>query len=162
MYQPMAPCPACARHVRVRESACPFCAAALPADFAAHVAPDPTGRLSRSAIAALATAVLGAACAREAPATTTAPATSSGGGVVQGPIGTTAPIPPPRVVPVEDAGAGPDDAGAVVAEYGAPAPRFDAGAPVAAYGAPPRMVTPAPGPPDNGGVHSLYGIAPRE
>ena len=162
MYQPMAPCPACARHVRVRESVCPFCAAALPADFTAHVAPDPTARLSRSALAALATAVLGAACAREAPATVPAPEPSSGGGVVQGPIAAPTPLPPPRVVPVEDAGAGPDDAGAVMAEYGAPAPRFDAGAPVAAYGAPPRLVTPMPGPPDNGGNQPLYGISPRE
>lgn len=138
----MAPCPACARHVRVRESACPFCAAALPADFASHVAPDLGARLSRSAIAALATAVLGAACAREAPATVPAPEPTSGGGVVQGPIGAPTPIPQPRVVPVEDAGAGPDDTGAVVPAYGvAPPPRVQ-------------------GPPDNGTAQPLYGISP--
>ncbi len=167
MYQPLAPCPGCARHVRVREPACPFCATALSGDLTPQGPAEPAGRLARSALAALATAVLGAACARETPAAPPPPAPSSGGDVVQGPVGTpsTDAVPPPRVVPVADAGTGPDDDGAVVAEYGAPArPRADAGvndpgAAVAAYGAaPPPIVTP---PPDHGTIRPLYGVPPR-
>ena len=38
MYRPLAPCPGCARHVRASERRCPFCRAALPAGFGAHLA----------------------------------------------------------------------------------------------------------------------------
>lgn len=84
---------------------------------------------------------------------------------MQGPIGTPSPdaVPPPHVVPVADAGAGPDDNGAIVAEYGAPVrPRADAGvndpgAAVAAYGAPAPIVPP----PDHGTIRPLYGVPPR-
>jgi len=61
----LAPCPACTRHVSTHETACPFCAAALPATFRcqpARVAPP--GRLSRAAmIAAGAALVTVQACA---------------------------------------------------------------------------------------------------
>jgi hypothetical protein len=42
-------CPACARHVRVDETRCPFCRVALPGDFGAGPAPVPPPRgLSRA------------------------------------------------------------------------------------------------------------------
>jgi|SRR5580692_862329 hypothetical protein len=59
------PCPACARHARVSEAACPFCGARLDAsfrDFPRRRAP--TVRLSRAALFALGTggAALAPAC----------------------------------------------------------------------------------------------------
>jgi hypothetical protein len=46
------PCPRCKRHVRAGESACPFCNAALPADFgpAPRVVAPVTGPFARAAI----------------------------------------------------------------------------------------------------------------
>ncbi len=55
------PCPACSRHVRVSEGACPFCSVALDASFRAAPAPiGPSARLSRAALFAFSagTAVL--------------------------------------------------------------------------------------------------------
>jgi hypothetical protein len=44
-------CPACARHVRVSETGCPFCGSALPDEFGGAAAPrKPTARLSRAAL----------------------------------------------------------------------------------------------------------------
>jgi hypothetical protein len=58
----LAPCPACARHVRVHEPACPFCRAALPSSFRQLVAPPPPAtRLSRAALYALRVGVLSSA-----------------------------------------------------------------------------------------------------
>jgi hypothetical protein len=58
----LAPCPACARHVRVHEPACPFCSAALPSSFRQLVAPPPPAtRLSRAALYALRVGVLSSA-----------------------------------------------------------------------------------------------------
>src|SRR5580658_775358 len=52
---PLRPCPGCSRHVRVSESACPFCAGKL--DDAFRSIPSPralaVGRLSRAALFAL-------------------------------------------------------------------------------------------------------------
>jgi hypothetical protein len=51
---PLTPCPSCARHVRVAESACPFCRAALPASLRGIKSPEaPRSRLSRAAMFAL-------------------------------------------------------------------------------------------------------------
>jgi hypothetical protein len=51
------PCPVCRRHVRIAESVCPFCAAAL------HLQPVPTvvvtARMSRAALIALSATVAG-------------------------------------------------------------------------------------------------------
>jgi hypothetical protein len=61
------PCPECRRHVRVDETACPFCTAALaPASPPAL----PVGRLTRAAVfTAGAALVAGAACGgKSAPA----------------------------------------------------------------------------------------------
>jgi hypothetical protein len=46
-------CPACARHVRVSESSCPFCSGPLPTSFGEAPLPSPPrSRLSRAALAA--------------------------------------------------------------------------------------------------------------
>jgi len=50
----LAACPACARHVRLDEPACPFCRAQLPPSFRETTAPPrPATRLSRAALYAL-------------------------------------------------------------------------------------------------------------
>ncbi|MDP9152410.1 MAG: hypothetical protein M3O36_20995 [Myxococcota bacterium] len=63
---PLLACPACARHVRVDEDACPFCGAALPSSFRdTTLPPTPSARLSRAALYALrvsALSVTTAAC----------------------------------------------------------------------------------------------------
>ena len=58
----LAPCPACNRHVDVAESACPFCAIALPVAFRAQQSPAPLrGRLGRAALMAAGATLMGAA-----------------------------------------------------------------------------------------------------
>ena len=58
----LAPCPACNRHVDVAESACPFCATALPAAFRAQQPPaPPRARLGRAALMAAGATLMGAA-----------------------------------------------------------------------------------------------------
>lgn len=61
------PCPSCARHVRSDESTCPFCDAALSADFVAPLATRIAGQpLSRAALVfATAAAMAGTACGKE-------------------------------------------------------------------------------------------------
>jgi hypothetical protein len=50
----LAACPSCARHVRITDSACPFCHAELSASFREAVAPArPAARLSRAVLYAL-------------------------------------------------------------------------------------------------------------
>ena len=50
----LALCPACTRHVRVTEEACPFCEAKLPASLRESAPPKgPSVRLSRAALFAL-------------------------------------------------------------------------------------------------------------
>jgi len=66
----LAPCPACGRHIATDETACPFCAVALPASFRQACAsrrPAP-GRLSRVARLAVGAALIGvpASCAGSA------------------------------------------------------------------------------------------------
>jgi hypothetical protein len=67
-------CPGCARHVRVSESACPFCGAALPDSFGAGDAPRKPARLTRAALYALGATSLTIA------ATASAGCGTSGGG----------------------------------------------------------------------------------
>lgn len=58
----LAPCPTCNRHVDVAESACPFCATALPVAFRARQPPAPLrGRLGRAALMAAGATLMGAA-----------------------------------------------------------------------------------------------------
>lgn len=69
-----APCESCGRHIRVSESACPFCDATTSSSFRALAAPAAPGkRLSRAALfvfgAASATAVAG--CSSSSDSSTT-------------------------------------------------------------------------------------------
>ncbi len=53
------PCPACARHVRVNEDACPFCGEGLARSFRAGPRPQPPAvRLTRAALFAFGTGTL--------------------------------------------------------------------------------------------------------
>ena len=112
-HAPFAPCPACARHVRVDAAACPFCASDL-SGAAFDPVPDAGGRrLGRAALFAFATTVAAAGCpSPQRPDT--------GTNIVQ-PYGA-----PPTPTPPHDAAASasPDasDPGLVVAIYGAPIP----------------------------------------
>jgi hypothetical protein len=56
----LAPCPSCARHVRVADLRCPFCGAAQPETRAIAPAPAPTQRLSRAAAYAFSATVAAA------------------------------------------------------------------------------------------------------
>ena len=59
----LAPCPACQRHVSTHETACPFCAAALPESFRCQPARAlPPGRLSRTAMVAAGAALVSVSC----------------------------------------------------------------------------------------------------
>lgn len=112
MYQPLRPCPACARHVLHDEAACPFCAAPL-----APGAPEPARadapRMSRSAMLLLGSAVLLEACPQpQVAAVYGAPPTPS----VAAPSTTPAPS---RATPRT----APDDPGSSAEVYGAPPPR---------------------------------------
>ena len=129
-------CPACARHVRITEAACPFCGGVLESarlSFTARAAP--TERLSRAALVAFGVGTLAVA--------------TGCGGVVSGTTGQETPdaqapvdahLPdgnftvPYGVAPPFDAGEPPPDAQrAFDANYGVPyglAP-FDAGEPPA-------------------------------
>lgn len=133
MYQPLAPCTGCRRHVRMSESACPFCGA-LPSAAASEVA-GPMGRMSRAALLAAGLAIAGChsepqaiPVAKDPAATKPAPTPS-----------TTASAPPGLV----------DDPGSPVAEYGAPAPP-----------PPPPAVKDGGLVDDHGGMHSKYGAPP--
>lgn len=127
-----APCPGCARHVRVSELACPFCAHSPRGGF---VAPPyvPPRRIGRAALLAF----------RVSAVATTACGSSTGLAGLDA-------SPEPVVIDAgrssTDAGAsdsGHDagwDAGAIVAEYGGPVfddAGTDAGSVVDLYGAPP-------------------------
>jgi len=56
MIDDLHPCPGCVRHVRRRESSCPFCATPLSLADAPY-RPAPVGRITRSATLAFATLV---------------------------------------------------------------------------------------------------------
>jgi hypothetical protein len=153
MYRPLVPCPACARHVLASERACPFCAAAMPADLAARARPEVRARLSRSAMAALGAALTLGACSSTV---------AGGDGSVpnDSPAADATPDAPRPDVPAADAPRADvvDDDGGPVALYGDPPPRDagadvvdDDGGPVAEYGGPPPM---------DGGNVNLYGAPP--
>jgi hypothetical protein len=59
----LVPCNVCRRHVSVAESACPFCAAAVPAQRARRFAPS--GRITRAAV--FSAALVGCETKQEAP-----------------------------------------------------------------------------------------------
>jgi hypothetical protein len=131
MYQPLAPCPSCYRHVRTTESACPFCAAALPRDLAAPAIRPARRRLGRAAAFAFGASVAVTGCGSEVSSDGIAGgvgggSTTSGAGAYD---------------------AGPDDDGGTQAKYGAPPPPDDAGpdddgGSADLYGAPPSPPPP--------------------
>lgn len=140
MYRPLVPCPTCDRHVLASETACPFCAAALPANLADRAVPSAPTRLNRAAAFVFGASLAVAGCSSE----TTGGGTTGGGGAGGGAQETDAGVdddgggmalygvPPPM-------DAGPDDDGGAMAEYGAPPPldAGDDGGAVPLYGAPP-------------------------
>jgi hypothetical protein len=80
-------CPACHRHVRVTELACPFCGGALDDSFHATPVPVPlTVRLSRAALWAIGTGTLSLAAACGGATTSLVP-TSDAGNVGEGGAG---------------------------------------------------------------------------
>lgn len=152
MAQSLVPCPTCARHVLASETACPFCASALPDDLAERVIPGAPRRLSRAAAFMLGASIAVAGCG----GTVTGDSSSSGGG--GGGQGSTS-------------SGGPDDDGGAVALYGVPPPKDagadapdDDGGPMAMYGVPPPHDGGAQqdggSPQDGGGGQPLYGAAP--
>lgn len=161
MHDALVPCPRCLRHVRASERRCPFCAVALPAEPRPRALPEGAGRLSRSALAALALA----ACSG-----TTTPATPPPPG--PGPTSGGAAAPPARDAgsvtsqPPVDASAGADaadDPAPPVAEYGAPMPPGEYGTAPRDAGALPDVIRRWPRQPsyDEGSVQPLYGVSPK-
>lgn len=179
------PCASCGRHVRITESACPFCRAALdptptPPSHVSPIGRLPVGRMGRAAIFAFgAAATTVAATTIEGCSTTTTPPDAADvvedtGGPM--PLYGGAPdaftpdqpdagnISPPYGTPSEDAGT---DAG-LAAMYGAPPSDAgngnDAGEVVGPlYGGPPVPLEDA-GTTDRvdaaGGIAPLYGGSP--
>jgi len=110
MYQPLAPCTGCRRHVRAVEARCPFCGAEREAT---NVEASTVTRVSRAVTFAAALAIAG--CQSE-PASNT---------IVKDPTAaktTATPKPAPAPVPSTSSSGLVDDPGSPVAEYGAPAP----------------------------------------
>jgi len=129
------PCPSCRRHVRGGESACPFCAAALPEDHASRAIPKSSTRLGRGALFAFAVSVSACGASTEGEPVTTD----------TGPVKSDAALDTGGTAPLYGA---PADTGGPAPAYGAPADTgpFDTkgdtgidddGAPAAAYGLPP-------------------------
>ncbi len=147
MYEPLIPCPSCARHVRARESACPFCAATLPADPGARAVPATPGRLGRAAAFFFGAAVTVAGCSTEVTTNATGDTTGGAGGASSGNGGHGG----AGNATASGAGAGlpdagPDDDGGGFVLYGDPPPP-DAGDPPEDAGIQPPYGTPPP-PPD--------------
>src|SRR6185295_11613580 len=74
----LSPCPSCARHVRVSETLCPFCATAMPDPATLPERKLPGRRLARAAIYAAGVASIAAASA--CSSTTGDSTTDMGGG----------------------------------------------------------------------------------
>jgi hypothetical protein len=142
MYQPLAPCPACARHVRaLSESRCPFCGHELPS-LAGAIVPSATTRLGRAATFVFGATLSIAGCAGSTgpgdarPGDDAPSATDTGGGDTGSVIQDTGTLvdtgqqqpdegnvfPPYGIPPPEDAGA-PDDQGGNQTLYGLPVNR---------------------------------------
>lgn len=134
MYEPLAPCPSCRRHVRalVGTGTCPFCHASI---HGARVTPGTSTRLARGALFVFASslAACGGSTAPETPAGETgASDTSTKTDSVGTDLGVTDtgsvldtgnPAPPYGIPPVEDTGVSDgtvDDSGGGMAKYGAP------------------------------------------
>jgi hypothetical protein len=115
------PCAVCARHVRARESVCPFCGASIDPSLAARSAPlPPAARLSRAALFALGAGTLSL--------------TNACGGQVSDPEtrdtgAEAAPSPAAEAgsSPAAEAGEASIGVGTIAPPYGLAPPPFDAG-----------------------------------
>jgi hypothetical protein len=127
MYEPLAPCPSCHRHVRASAGACPFCQTQI---HVARVIPSPTTRLARGALFVFASSV--AACGGSTAPDTAGDSASSDTSSKTDSVGVdsmgidssmtdTGNVAPPYGIPPEDTGAV-DDTGTPGAKYGAPPP----------------------------------------
>jgi len=117
------PCGGCARHVRVGESSCPFCGAAVAENVVSNRgAPAGNKRLTRAAIL-FATAAVAASCGgKEDPVPNTSSSSgTSGTSGSSGTSGTSGTAVPAYGVPETDSGPDANDGGGPVALYG-PAP----------------------------------------
>ncbi len=178
MYQPLAPCPGCARHVRVADRSCPFCGTSFASALVPQPGVDARRRLSRAALVTFA-ATLGAAGCGATVSSTDASANTDTGAVVDRPIvadiagndtgtpdtGTPDAGTPDAGFVTRDSGA-PDDHGGPVAAYGGPfptdsGPPDDEGNSSADYGSPPPRDA-GNGPDDDGGSAAEYGAPPGD
>ncbi len=80
MDSALVPCPACDRHVRSSEAACPFCAAELPGDLARRAVPAANYRMGRAAALAFGATLTLTACAGEVLTSGGQGSTSGAGG----------------------------------------------------------------------------------
>jgi hypothetical protein len=132
----LAPCPACARHVRVSETACPFCGSVLAESLRESAAPAPPGvRLTRAALFAFGTGAFAIAPGCSSDSVGTTPATDAGTTVIAPPYGL-APIPDAAGDATEDDGGYDAPDYGDDAAYGAPGMGYDAEPDDASDGAP--------------------------
>ncbi len=146
----LVPCPGCARHVRVGESACPFCSAGLSSAMADAVIPAAPARMKRAALFAFAATISVAGCGDSTPSGYDSGVVADAGGATDsgrpatdsGAPATDSGRPATDAgTAVADSGGGPSDAGGIAPLYGAPAddagPPVDSGGGGLRYGAPP-------------------------
>lgn len=145
MATSLVPCGGCGRHVRVNESACPFCGQSINDEAKGKVIPGANQRMGRSAMFVFATTLaLGACSPAQQPAGDASPDSAADAGGIIAMYGAPAPD-----AQGNDAASSPDaqdtdanDAGGIIAMYGGPAP-VDA-SPDSAMN-------------DSGGIAPLYG-----
>lgn len=186
----LVPCPSCRRHVRVAESACPFCRSALPSTLANSAVPAATQRLTRAAAFAFTATLALTGCSDTTTPTDATPADVTTDNATptdnNTPTDNATPtdnnVPTDRPTPTDTSFVDMLDTGGPVAAYGGPpdAGRFDSGPDDASigpiYGAPVDASVEdsnsatdtggggvrygAPPPGDGGGVVPLYGALP--
>jgi len=122
MYQPLAPCPACSRHIKTTERICPFCNGAVPETIAESALPGASSRLSRAAAFAFTAslAVTGAAAVTTgctSGSTLTSGDASADSGKDGSPDDEGGIQPAYGAIAVDS---GPDDAGGAGTKYGGP------------------------------------------
>ena len=141
------PCPACSRHVRSQEAACPFCREGLALQG---------GTLVRLAAAVLGASLALAGCEARQETPKPAPASVTSPAPTPAPVSAPAPTPASGLAPMPAPTPAPDpiDSG-MRAEYGAPMPPdVSAPRPAPKYGAPPPPLRTEP--PNE--VRPMYGV----
>lgn len=146
----LVPCPACRRHVRSSEAACPFCASSLPSDLRARAVPAANKRLDRLAAFTFAASVAVTGC------------TISGGEETTTQEGELGSVMPMYGMPAPERDAGPaEDAGPTDTEDGGAAP-CDDGSPYAMYGLPAFEPCPVDPPVEDGGATAEDAGSPKD